>query len=84
MRTLNNLRHFSKTIHDKDFKNYEDGIQNWSMSAVIKSEHNNVRFEHHLLKLFLSNDAEKDLISNGFFIMKKRKHATDNCKSLKH
>ena len=52
------------------------------MSSVIKSERDDVHFEHRLLKLHI----KKDLVLNGFFIGgrgRSKKIATGDCKSLK-
>ena len=80
---LKNPRTYYETICNNDFKNYEDDVRNRAMPSAIKSERDEVCFEHHLLKSHL----EKDLISNGFFITGRgrgRKRATKYCKSLKH
>ena len=61
-----------KTNRGKDFQNFKDGIRNRAMSSAIKSECDDVRFEPHLLKLHISNYVEKDLISNGLLLGRKK------------
>ena len=50
---FNNPRHFYKTIRDKDFKNYEDGVRNRAMPSAIKFERDDVCCEHHLLVTYI-------------------------------
>ena len=82
---LQNSCQYYETIFNSDFKGYEDRTLNQVMSSAIKVERNDIHFESDFLKSHIKSNIEKDLISNGFFIKNARKkHKTDDCKSLKH
>ena len=45
---LQNLKQYYETIHNKDFDNYESHVQNHAVSSAIKSERDDIYFEHEL------------------------------------
>lgn len=47
---VKNAETYYQTIRKKDFNNYEDHVQNRADLSAIKSERNNVYFEHGILK----------------------------------
>ena len=75
---LQNPERYYRTIRNKDFKNYEQHVQNNAISSAIRSERDDIHFEHAVLKkLFNGKTAvENELTSNGFFV-KKQKKTTD-------
>lgn len=42
------------------------------MLCAIKTEHDDIHFEHDFLKCHIKRAIEKDLISNGIFVEKKQ------------
>lgn len=64
-------------IRNKDFKNYEQHVQNNAVLSAIKSECDDINFEHAVFKQHFSEKTavENALVSNGFLV--KRKKATD-------
>ena len=54
---LNNPREYYETIKKCDFKNYEDEIRNQAISSAIKSERVDLRFERHLIKFHVQQQA---------------------------
>ena len=75
---------YYQTIHDKDFVNYENHVRNETILTAIKSEGDDIHFEHGFLKQHIKTDVEKDLMSNGFFIKKNNNKKTpDDCKKMK-
>ena len=81
---LENPERYYQSIYDKDFINYENHVRKEAVSTTIKSECDNIHFERDFLKQHIKRDAEKDLMSNGFFIKKNNnKNTTDDGKKLK-
>ena len=66
---LQNPQQYYETNSNNDFQNYESHIQNQAVSSAIRSEHDNIYFEHG----FLKKHIKSDLVSNGFFIRNNKK-----------
>ena len=75
---LQNPQAYYKSIKSRDFKNYEPHVQNNAVSSAIKSECDDIHFEHDALKQHFKEKtvAENALVSNSFFL-KEKKHTTD-------
>ena len=73
---LQNPERYYRTIRNKDFKNYEQYVQNNAISSAIKFERDDIHFEHVVLKQHFNEKTavENALTSNAFFV---KKNATD-------
>ena len=69
---LQNPERYYRTTRNKDFKNYEQRVQNNVISPAIKFERDDIHFEHVVLKQHFNEKTavENALISNGFFVKK--------------
>ena len=65
---LQNSEQYYKTIQKKDFKDNENHVQTKVIASTIKSEHDDIYFEHDLLRQHFKEktDIETYLVSNGF------------------
>lgn len=74
---LKNPETFYQEIRKKDFSNYKTHVQNSAILSTIKSECDEIYFEHGFLENHFKSgskiDIEKDLKSNGFFGKKSKK-----------
>ena len=68
---------FSKTIENKDFKNYDNNVKEEAFTSAIKSERKDIYINRALI--------EENLICNSISVRRSKRNnkTTDDCKSLK-
>ena len=78
VRLLQNPESYYKTIRNQDFKNYEQNVKEKAVPTAIKTERDDIHVEHSVLENYLQGKTmvESALLSNGFFL-KKKKNTTD-------
>ena len=64
---LQNPERYYRVIRNKDFKNYERHVQNNAISSAIKSERDDINFEHVLLKHFIEKTAKELRLGYRFY-----------------
>ena len=72
---LQNPERCYRTIRSKDFKNYEQHVQNNAILSGVKSERDDIHFEHIVFKQHFNEKTavENALTSNPFFCKKEKK-----------